>query len=314
MLKYLIILLDSSAPSFCHYNIQNKDNGLISLSDLKKAVKFAMLENLNVQFVWPDYMLDEDYLAVIGSIDHINIASTHLTSQADVVVADSISELNSIEDGQNIIARCTLHELADNLDCCAANLDKAAHLSIVFTDLPSWNKDDLATYQRALHRLVESIAEKFMKGQRPQLNLLTDRLYLKNMNNCSAGIESLTVGPDGYFYICPAFYYFDHQDSRLGKISDPLKIPNNQLYQLDHATICSNCDAWHCRRCIWLNKTLTREVNTPGKIQCVSSHLEREASRQLKEKLCSAGVDIRNFSDIKKLSYLDPFENRMQWT
>lgn len=314
MLKYLIILLDSSAPSFCHYNVApTQQEGLISLSNLKKAVRFAMLENLNVQFVWPDYMLSDDYLSVIESIDHINIASSRLTSQSDVLIVDSFQALKSIEPNQNLIFRCKLSDFISNIDIIEASVYKAARLSVVFTDLKSWTMDDLEMYKKSLYLLVDSVAELLLSGKQLQLNLLTDRLYLRAMNNCSAGVESLTIGPDGLFYACPAFYYFDHQDSKLGSIDETLFIPNAKLYQLDHAPICCHCDAWHCRRCIWLNKSLTREVNTPGKIQCLAAHVEREASRLLKEKLASADFDVSVLSDIPILSYLDPFENRKQW-
>lgn len=314
MLKYLIILLESSSPSFCHYSVNNSgEKRLMSLSHLQKAVRFAMLENLNVQFVWPEYMLDDDYLRVIDSVDHINIASARLTHQADVIVSDSFDTLSSIEPFQNVIIRCKLMELVANFENIIELQDNSAHISVVFSDLPSWTKADLGEYKKILSKISDRIAERFLNGKRPQLSLLTDRLFLRKMNNCSAGVESLTIGPDGYFYVCPAFYYFNHPDSKLGSLDDTLVIHNSQLYQIDHAPICSNCDAWHCHRCIWLNKYLTREVNTPGKIQCEVAHLEREASRQLKDKLASKNFDVSAFSDIPELSYIDPFENRKLW-
>ena len=38
-----------------------------------------------------------------------------------------------------------------------------------------------------------------------QFNLLTDRMMLKEMNNCNAGYESITLAPDGNLYICLSF-------------------------------------------------------------------------------------------------------------
>ena len=114
------------------------------------------------------------------------------------------------------------------------------------------------------------------------------------MNNCNAGWESITLAPDGKFYICPAFYQDNLGD--VGDLKNGINIPNPQLYRLDHAPICSHCDAYQCRRCIWLNLKTTLEVNTPSHEQCVVSHLERNASR------------IINSENIPEINYLDPFD------
>lgn len=106
--------------------------------------------------------------------------------------------------------------------------------------------------------------------------------------------------------MCPAFFYENEEDS-IGSLKDGLKIKNRQLYRLDHAPICRECDAFHCRRCVWLNRRVTLEVNTPGHEQCVASHVERNASRDL---LC----EIRRHGEFKpetkmdEIDYLDPFE------
>lgn len=70
MLQYLIILLDDTAPSFCHYENRQTARRLMPLDTLRAGILFAMKENLNVQFVCPDYALPEEYVATIGSIDH----------------------------------------------------------------------------------------------------------------------------------------------------------------------------------------------------------------------------------------------------
>lgn len=125
------------------------------------------------------------------------------------------------------------------------------------------------------------------------------------MNNCNAGYETITVAPDGRFYICPAFYYGDKCDC--GSLSDGLIIKNPQLYKIEYAPICRKCDAWHCHRCVWLNSKKTLEINTPGHIQCVMSHIERNASRNLLVGLREI-CDFLPETNIPELSYLDPFE------
>jgi hypothetical protein len=72
MLTHLIILLDNTSVSYCYYdNVQERR--LISLEDLRAGIVWAMKMNLNVQFVYPDYKMPEEYLEVIDIIDHTNI-------------------------------------------------------------------------------------------------------------------------------------------------------------------------------------------------------------------------------------------------
>ena len=68
MLQYLIILLDDTSASFCHYEVPQKEPRLIDIETLRKGIYFAMRENLMIQFVYPDYELPQEYIEVIESI------------------------------------------------------------------------------------------------------------------------------------------------------------------------------------------------------------------------------------------------------
>ena len=74
MLTHLIILLDDTSVSYCHYR-SSKDRRLIDLGDLKTGIVWAMKENLNIQFVYSDDELPDAYLEAIDSIDHVDIRS-----------------------------------------------------------------------------------------------------------------------------------------------------------------------------------------------------------------------------------------------
>jgi CXXX repeat peptide maturase len=137
-------------------------------------------------------------------------------------------------------------------------------------------------------------------------------MMLKEMNNCGAGDTNITLAPNGKFYVCPAFYYEDEADS-IGDLEHRLDIKNKQLYRLDHAPICRHCDAWQCKRCIWLNRKTTLEVNTPSHEQCVLAHLERNASRDLLNNIRKYGTFLPEQEEIKEIDYLDPFDKRDEW-
>ena len=52
MLQYLIIQLDDTSISYCHYENTKDKSKLIGLDDLKAGILFAMKENLMIQFVY----------------------------------------------------------------------------------------------------------------------------------------------------------------------------------------------------------------------------------------------------------------------
>ena len=270
MIQYIVILLDDTSTSFCNYKNANTERKLIPLQTLKDGIRYAMKENLNIQFVYPNYVLPIEYQEAIDSIDHTDIKPSVYADNANVVVFDSLAETKGYAFKKDI-----------------------AYL--VHTDKNSLF-DESETIMEQIYASVKS----------PQLNLLTDRMMLDKMNNCGAGDTTITLAPDGKFYVCPAFYLSTDGYS-VGDLTNGLDIKNSQLYKLDHAPICRNCDAFQCKRCIWLNRK-TFEVNTPSHEQCVVAHLERNASRVLLLNIRKHGAFLPD-KEITEIDYLDPFDN-----
>lgn len=330
MLQYLIILLDDTSTSFCHYNNINIKSRLISLEDLKAGIFYAMKENLMIQCVYPDCELPWEYKEVINTIDHSIIVSSlcedsELKDNADVVVTNDWTSIESLEFNTDTayVVRTTKSDLFDRYQFLIPVLGKVRRLNIVITDIESFTDEDFNKYKSVLSLLSEEIEKLYVDGKSPQLNLLTDRMMLDKMNNCNAGWENVTLAPDGKFYVCPAFYYAEKIDGNetsisevcekgysIGDLNSGLDIKNPQLYRLGHAKLCRNCDAYQCKRCIWLNRKTTCEVNTPSHEQCVVAHLERNASRSLLNNIRKHGNFLSKRGEIKELNYLDPFDNR----
>lgn len=299
MLKYLVILLDDTSVSFCHYHNDKTERRLIAYDDLKAALLWSMKENLMVQFVYPDYKLPKDYIQLIDTIDHIDIVEND--SNADITVINGIDNLTAKYQDVPVVVRIDSAEFFDNLD----KLSMFSALTIIFNDIQNWDKTTLALYGKALDELSGKAFERISIGKPSRINIVTDRMQLNAMNNCGAGNETIALAPDGKFYICPAFY-LTGKDS-VGDIHNGLNIPNAQLYSLKYAPICRICDAYNCKRCIWLNCEMTHEVNTPGQEQCIMAHLERNTSRQLLKRLKTNGI-VKSANPIPEIDYLDPFE------
>lgn len=314
MIQYLVILLDDTSVSFCHYDNMRTERRLMPIETLKAGILYGMKENLNIQFVYPDYELPEEYAKVIESIDHSKIKPASMAERADVAVIDGLDEAGGTtgRDGTAYVLRLTKEEMFAGCGAITSMLESTGRLNIVLKDIETFTDDDFKKYGKALAELSEDVERMYAEGKTPQLNILTDRMMLDKMNNCGAGYTTITLAPDGRFYVCPAFYLCA-DGYAVGNLDGGLDIKNARLYKLDHAPLCRRCDAYQCRRCVWLNRKTTLEVNTPSHEQCVVAHLERNATRGLLRKIRTHGTFLPDREEIKEIDYLDPFDVKEEW-
>lgn len=314
MLKYLIVQLCDNAVSFCQYESTSKKRDWIPFDVLARGIHWAQKQNLSIQFVYPEELVPEMLQSLIDSVDYSSIVPVSskdckLVLSADVVVANAWCEVDilSPQPGQSCIIRTTFEQLLTNQTRLTRLMQSATRINIVVTNIQSFTDSQIVNYQLFLDSLIPSIVEEYKQGHQIQFNLITDRLMLDGMNNCNAGYETVTLCPDGKFYICPAYYM--KRGGCIGDIDLGLDIKNGQLYKLSHAPICRICDAYHCKRCIWLNLTLCGEVNTPSHQQCLMSHIERNASQKLLAAFRKIDATFMSDITIPSLDYLDPIKN-----
>ena len=314
MLNYLLVILSNSSVPFCYYHgksLKDKKNSLISLKNLKDAVIFAFKNNLKINFLFPDYKLNKKYEEVINEVEHIKIVplKLHKTYRYSILVTESSDFKNkewlkSLKE-ENIILRLQKKHLKKLSAFINALIPKSKRINLVLLDIEKYTDKDISEYQQQLDKISENILKLKPGKHLPELNFLTDRITLEKMNNCDAGLSHLTLAPNGMLYLCPAFYY-DNEKNNLGKIRNEIDIKNKQILELKYSPICIICDAYQCKRCIYLNKKLTLELNTPSSQQCKLSHAEREVSRLLLNKLKDK-KQYFNYNEIPVIDYSDPF-------
>lgn len=311
MLQYLIVLLDDTSVSFCHYDNKDAKRNLIDLEILKNSMIWAMKENLNVQFVYPDYDIPDEYKKVIDDIDNTKIKCTN--KDADVVVIDNweTSDIAPRADATYII-KATRNDLATHTAVVRNFISNCSRLNIVVTDVMTFADNEIESYRNVLSNICDTIFDEYSHGHAVQVNIITDRIMLDNMNNCDAGVRSITLAPNGKFYLCPAFYYDNPEDS-VGDYKTGVCIKNPQLLNLEHAPLCRSCDAYHCKRCVWMNSLSTLDINTPSHQQCVISHIERNASKDLLQRFKANGIQLSRAQNIDEIDYLDPFKIYNKW-
>lgn len=162
------------------------------------------------------------------------------------------------------------------------------------------NSFDLQSYGEQLEIISDILFEYLIKGEKKEIRQLTDRIFIKKMNNCFAGEKNITLAPNGRLYFCPAFYFDKDIDVDFEKAK--------KLTMLSRAPICDHCDAYQCNRCVYKNFANTGELNTPTKIQCLTAHLERKYSMKLLKRLQDKKLIGYKHLEIPSLDFDDPIE------
>jgi CXXX repeat peptide maturase len=314
--KNLLVLLDQNSTSFCYYEnplyFSPKSN-LISIESLDKIIFYARKNNYSIVFIYGNNRLPLEFDYLIESCEHNKIMPLKLKNYKDgvfVINKDDYRLIPKLKKGLNdiLILRLPKKMVNQLTDIFKSLLGKFKRLNLVLLDIDSYTNNDLEEYARQLNQIEEIMEKVYLKEQNIEINFLSDRLLLVNMNNCDAGLRHLTYAQNGKFYICPAFYYEDKVRNSIGDLDSEIEIKNSHLLKLDYAPICRNCDAYHCKRCIYLNKKITLEINTPSSQQCVISHEERNITRKLLENLKASVELFQKLHPIPEISYLDPFE------
>ncbi|HEY9167188.1 MAG TPA: CXXX repeat peptide maturase [Candidatus Kryptonia bacterium] len=307
-MKFLILPVDKSSVSFCFYanRYDPSEPEPIPKATIKTAVNFACTNGLTIHFLYGRTDPPSQYKRIIESINHVKIVPLTLAKKypESIVVIDSeeIERVGNsgLDPGRNVIVRLSKEFLPQLAAILPRLFGIFQRLNLCIVGMESITEIELDLYGQQLLMLAESVSRYYRQGNIFELNLLSDRIVLDKMKNCDAGCEHFTVGPDGRLYLCPGFLY-DDPDASVGSLEEGIHIPNPELLRLDHAPICSHCDAYQCMRCIYLNKKLTLEVNTPSHQQCVASHKERSGS----EKILTILRDIPAFAGMKNIPPID---------
>lgn len=279
----VIVLLSTKSTAFCISDNTQTGEALIPLSVLQRIVDQTRKESLNLQFVFPKQELPEEYVTQINSVAHHKITPLSSAVEGDATVLDGWNDVSGgCQKDSFYILRTTLPDFCNNVGMLEPLLRKSGRLNIIFTDEEHFCKENEQPYQESLEQLSRMVLDQWLSSHKIDVNILTDRLQLSEMDNCNAGWKSVTLAPNGKYYICPDFYYADEADS-CGDIEHGLNIKDPLLYKLNHAPLCRDCGAYHCQRCVFLNKKKTLEVNIPSYEQCSKAEIELNVTKQFFE-------------------------------
>lgn len=323
MYNYLLVLLEQGAVPFCHYSnpyYLAPPGEAMSVDELDRLVTYAAEHGIFLNFLYGKHRLAPAAEAIIEGAAHVKLVppELHPTYPDSVVVLeaddqDSFPGLLDKSSERNIILRATAADLPRLADIVAALRGRFRRMNLHLVGQETFTPVQLERYEAELEKMARMLADCYRSGEEVEINVLSDRLLLQEMNNCDAGVRHLTVAPDGSCHICPAFYHAGA--ASLGHWSDALsrEAANQRLLTIACAPVCSRCDAYHCKRCVYLNQRTTAEINVPSRQQCLTAHVERGVSRRLLRSLKTMRP-FDQFPPIPAIAYDDPFDRAMEET
>jgi CXXX repeat peptide maturase len=313
--RSLIVMVESEAASCCYYEHPGhfrKEGKFIPEAILESAIELAMRDSLNIYFIYGQRRPPLPIEQRIESIAHTKILPLRLREVYENGLF--IIDHNDYRDFDRmkgcVVEHAILRVRRDDLNTLAtivASLTRARRLELVLLNLTGYKKSDFEIYALQLDKLKDVIVKRFKKDAPLELDILTDRLHLRAMRNCDAGSRHFTVAPDAKLYLCPGFF-FDFPESGVDFAKMNARFAETALLSLDKAPICALCDAFHCRRCHYLNKSATMEINTPSQQQCVVSNLEQMCSAYLREEMLTFLANTSDLAPVSEPHCLDLLE------
>jgi CXXX repeat peptide maturase len=315
--EYVLVVLENGSAPFCHYeNAYYRSPAAprwMGEKLLKAVVARAKKDGIALTFLLGATRPPANLEKIMASVAHVKIVPLTLDAKyPGAVVVASSEESTSFDTlkpdrARNLILRVARNDLKRLAELFGALEDKFGRLSIHLLGLEYFTGGDLKVYAGELEKIAARLKQMYAEGRKIEVNVLTDRMMLTAMRNCEAGEKHVTVAPDGRLYICPAFLCDGEAaigafDEKKGFAANP---PSTVAFA--RAPLCTRCDAWHCKRCTWLNRKLTLEYNVPSEQQCLIAHAEREASRLA---LAAFGrlEPFRRLPHIVEIDYRDPLE------
>ena len=312
--EHAIMLLDAAAPSFCYYPLEKTDKAAMTELVLRKAISFCSREGYHVTAIYGNEPPDEACMKLLSEFPHMRIIPLKPERQfnsSDIYTVNfndfqAVMPLLKPNQDLNMMIRLNMDDVLPFADLLERYWNRAKRLNLIFCDLASADETALNKFRLDLAWLNNLLTDMYTDGKHVELSCATDRMLLNEMKNCDAGVTHFTISPCGTFFVCPGFFHAYGQQN-IGSLDTGFDFKNRHLFSLEYAVICNSCDCFHCKRCVYLNKKTTGEVNTPSHQQCVTSHHERNLSGMLLSRLKKRGF-LNDAPDIYPLFYTDPFE------
>jgi hypothetical protein len=173
MLKYIIIQLDDTCPSFCYYPNVKKEKNLMPYDLLQQGIFFAMKEESEYSNFIPLPMKYQRNTKIeINKIDHVEIKT------------EKDNQIECIEKKQNLdihkyyIYRIAKGKYPTKEDMTQA-LEKYDKVNVLLLDIDKYKASNYYTYEQNLKEWSSIIEHQIECDKNTNLNVITDRILAK---------------------------------------------------------------------------------------------------------------------------------------
>ncbi len=307
-LKYVYFITSDEVSEFCNYTKKYFGKDEMTRALFEKGLDFC-IENE----VLPIFLGEKKVKLNPNKKIFFEIKSKgkfENSARGVTVVEDIHQDINSAVINY-LIRKDDIPNLTNNIKIFFNRLVK--RVNIFIKDLENWNEIDLNKYENELEKLVEFYYKISKNGKLNfQINILSDRLLLKDdeTRDCAAGINSISLAPNGKFYICPGFY-FTNPEWAVGDIETGINEHERRYLFRESSPMCFSCKANACHRCLLDAKISTNEVNVPSSNQCIIGYMQANAQKKLADRL-NEELKENNIAltyNLPKLEYVDYVAN-----
>lgn len=303
--RQMYFLLSDNYVSYCCYcNTKEEESQVMAKEVLAEGLSFCYRNFYEAVLVHPNHRVLDIDIPIIHefSIRHIVSADVYKEALGKYINVLPVFEMNTSNEVEAApVDNCIFNIQEQNIGELAENvsklMEKSNRINVNIHNLS-------ADFQFDIYKAQLSILEKeLIKNPIKELNLITDRYYLKDFSNCKAGEKTFVLSPDGDIYTCVGLYE-SRLEPAIGSIGEGInKHLNKHLYNMNYHPICQKCDAYQCRNCIYRNKKATNEVNVSPSYQCKKSYIERSITQKYQLDIGCKGEPMED------TEYMDPISN-----
>ena len=301
-LKYINFITSDNMPPHCGYQVKKKGVNKMPHDILQKGIHFCKDNHLIPIFLGKcNHSLREDknqFFEILSS------SESHPQNNFISVYDNNVVSAN---EGSNVaILLINKNNIKDIFSFCSELSKCKVRTNLFIQDLSDWNEDNIAEYDTQIILLRELLEKCINENKRYHINLLSDLIYLQSSRDCGAGTTSISLAPNGKFYICPAFY-FENENNHIGDLEEGITPIDKKFLLRNLSPICSHCNISNCSRCLYLNKRLTNELHIPPKVQCRINQINKREADKLRDFMLTKGLLMPvNKNEAEKQE--DPFD------
>ncbi|OFK81141.1 radical SAM peptide maturase, CXXX-repeat target family [Peptoniphilus sp. HMSC062D09] len=310
----LYFLLSNNYINYCSEDAgSNKSIQYMDKEIIRKGLEFAYKNFMSPVFVHDKNSIKIRWEEYYDNFRILHIIPYSLKKQIPKEFKNILFVLDdSCDINDEFLSNCILNiDSSKILDMHKKVIHVLKFVDRVNINIVNFKKNfEIETYKNELKIISEFIAKEFRKTNKlKEVNVITDDIFINEFCNCSAGDKSITLSPKGNFYVCQGFYSKE-PNNIIGDVENGLNnFCNKQLFTMNYAALCRECNVFHCSFCVYNNYKETGEVNISSSFQCIKSHVEKEIGDQLKQELEIAREQKKN---IDNKYYRDNIERIME--